>query len=123
MSEHGYGDGYDLDLLTPATRRRILEGKPLHSGVPAFTEANRRHVDPDACACRVNDGEIIRCALHAAAPKFVAALERFMEAHRAFNGLLATRQPDDAIVGAMDALLDCAAAQAEATIKEAKGEA
>jgi hypothetical protein len=43
--------------------------------VPAFTEANRRRVDPSACACRVNDGEIVRCPLHAAAPKLLGALE------------------------------------------------
>jgi len=43
--------------------------------VPAFTEANRRRVDPNACACRVDDGEIIYCALHAAAPALLAALK------------------------------------------------
>ena len=47
--------------------------------VPAFTEANRRRVDPNACACRVDDGEIIYCALHAAAPKLLAALEAILD--------------------------------------------
>jgi hypothetical protein len=49
--------------------------------VPAFTEANRRRVDPNACACRVDDGEIIYCALHAAAPKLLVALNAMLRAH------------------------------------------
>jgi len=44
-------------------------------GPPAFTEANRRKVDPAACACLVDDGNIIRCPLHRAAPALLAALE------------------------------------------------
>ena len=47
--------------------------------VPAFTEANRRRVDPNACACRVDDGEIIYCALHAAAPALLAALKAILD--------------------------------------------
>lgn len=47
-------------------------------GPPPFTEANRRKVDPHACACRVEDGNILRCPLHAAAPALLEALEAML---------------------------------------------
>lgn len=49
--------------------------------IPAFTEENRRRVDPDACACRVSvsGDEFILCPLHAAAPKLLAALEMMFD--------------------------------------------
>ena len=85
--------------------------------VPAFTEANRRRVDPNACACRVDDGEIIYCALHAAAPKLLAALERMR------------RISPERLIGWRDAhaaeecgQLDCPYCYTDEAIKEAKGE-
>jgi len=47
----------------------------MRGDVPAFTEENRRRIDPERCACRVNEEEIVRCALHDAAPGLVKVLQ------------------------------------------------
>lgn len=60
-------------------------------GPPAFTEANRRKVDPTACACRITDGEIVHCPMHEAAPELLEALENLVTAHDVSMGKGAVR--------------------------------
>jgi len=65
------------------------------SKVPAFTEANRQRVSPGSCACRVDDCEIVRCALHGAAPQLLKVLEAALP-------YLPNCDPNDKSVGARD---------------------
>lgn len=78
------------------------------SEVPVFNEVNRRRVDPDACACRVNDGEIIYCSVHAAAPTLLAALKAL------------EHEADDFDYGDSAPELVAAIVQARDAIKQAK---
>ena len=68
-----------LDDAARQRRKLDIIGRPPAStehSVPAFNEANRRKVDPDACACREDDdGNILYCPLHRAAPDLLTRLK------------------------------------------------